>query len=61
MDMHELLDLYARRRDQRETRLREFYATNRPGFLVVQHPLEKPVKVFGACITANAFGCPYWL
>jgi hypothetical protein len=49
MDLSRILDLYARRRDQRETRLREFFANDRPGFLVVQHPLEKLLKVFGAC------------
>lgn len=49
MDLSKLLDLYARRRDQREARLREFFASQRPGFLVVQHPLEGLLKVFGAC------------
>ena len=49
MDLSERLDLYARRREQRESRLREFLMTDRPGFLVVQHPLENLLKVFGPC------------
>ena len=49
MDLSERLDLYARRREQRESRLREFLTTDRPGFLVVQHPLENLLKVFGPC------------
>jgi hypothetical protein len=49
MDLSALLDLYARRREQREARLREFLMTDRPGFLVVQHPLENLLKVFGTC------------
>jgi hypothetical protein len=49
MDMPELLDFYAKRREQRERRLREFLTTNRPGFLVVQHPLETLLRVFGPC------------
>jgi hypothetical protein len=48
MELPAILELYARRREQRETRLREFYATDKPGFLVVQHPLENLLKVFGA-------------
>ncbi len=49
MDLSERLDLYARRRERREPRLREFLVTDRPGFLVVQHPLENLLKVFGPC------------
>jgi len=49
MDISKILDLYARRREQRESRLREFLTTDRSGFLVVQHPLEKLLKVFGPC------------
>jgi hypothetical protein len=49
MDLSAILDLYRRRREQREARLRDFYASGRPGFLVVQHPLDKLLKVFGAC------------
>ena len=48
MEIAELLDLYARRREQREARLRTFLTTDQPGFLVVQHPLENLLKVFGA-------------
>jgi hypothetical protein len=48
MDLSERLDLYAWRRQQRESRLREFLMTDRPGFLVIQHPLENLLKVFGA-------------
>jgi hypothetical protein len=49
MDLSERLDMYARRREQREPRLREFLTNDRPGFLVVQHPLENLLKVFGPC------------
>lgn len=49
MDLSERLDLYARRREQREPRLREFLTSDRPGFLVIQHPPENLLKVFGAC------------
>ena len=45
----ERLDLDAKRRQQRESRLREFLTTDRPSFLVVQHPLENLLKVFGPC------------
>ena len=46
MDLAELFDLYVRRCEQREPRLREFLTTDRPGFMVVQHPYG---DVFGAC------------
>jgi hypothetical protein len=49
MDLSRTLDLYARRRGQRESRLREFLTSDRPGFLVMQHPLDSLLKVFGAC------------
>jgi hypothetical protein len=49
MDLSERLDLYARRRERRESRLRDFLLTDHPGFLVVQHPLENLLKVFGPC------------
>lgn len=47
MELSRILDLYARRREQRESRLREFFLTERPGFLVIQHPLDGLLKVFG--------------
>jgi hypothetical protein len=53
MDLPEILDLYARRRAEREARLRAFYDSDRPGFLVVQHPLAELLKVFGACNTVE--------
>jgi hypothetical protein len=54
MDLSRILDLYARRRQEREPRLREFLMTDRPGFLVVQHPLENLLKVFGPCNSVEA-------
>jgi hypothetical protein len=49
MEMSERIDLYERQRERREPRLREFLTTAKPGFLVMQHPLESLLKVFGAC------------
>lgn len=53
MELAEILDLYARRREQREHRLRDFLLTDRPGFLVVQHPYECG-NIFGACNSVEA-------
>jgi hypothetical protein len=49
MDVSKTIDAYARRQEQREPRLREFLLTDRPSFLVVQHPLESWSKLFGTC------------
>jgi hypothetical protein len=51
MELAELLDLYARRREQREHRLRGFLLTDQPSFMVVQHPYG---DVFGACNSVEA-------
>jgi hypothetical protein len=51
MELAELLDLYAQRREQREHRIREFLLTDRPGFMVVQHPYG---SFFGACNSIEA-------
>lgn len=51
MDLAELFDLYARRCEERERRLREFLLTDRPGFMVVQHPYG---EVFGECNSIEA-------
>ena len=38
MDISRLIDLYQRRREQREPRLRSFLELSNPAFLVVQTP-----------------------
>jgi hypothetical protein len=46
MNLDECHDLYVQRREQRESRLREFLTIDRPGFLVVQRPVG---EVWGSC------------